>query len=236
METKKTTIRIWQPLNERFESLVERNGLSRDSFLNHVLRVEIPYLENEAASGNSIEARRYIARALRRLRPQKLVTVKLTKVLLDRLDRLCAKKNIVRDSFFNRLYFLLTADAQVIDRAFFQGDSEWRRMVWEECKHDGPFYERVFFPLSAALDPFWAIRSGIRLQYEEAVSAGDTSPPDTVYDASLYKTASPELRDELIGLSCVIDDVQVRGSEAEKRLRKALEEFTGKPMSFWEAR
>lgn len=235
MQTRKTSIRIWKPLHQSFEELVTRNGLSRDNYLNRLLRVEIPHLDREVQEPNSLQAKRYVSRALRDLTPAQLVTIRLEKGLLIGLDSICKKKNIVRDAFFNRLYFLLTAGYQVIDKVFFYGDSNWRKEVWAEQKLDGPFFQRVFFPLNGEIDPFWGIRAGLAQIYGDSVSRGE-GPPDTIYDADLQVSDEPALRDLLVGLSCHISDTQIPNSRAQKNLAKTLATFTGKPASFWEAK
>lgn len=230
----KTSVRIWQPLRKGFDKLLMKNGLKRDAYLNLVLAIEIPALDAEVKKANSPAARRHIAQRLKALNPQPLVTFKLRADLIRRLDRICADKRICRDAFFNRLLFLLTANPQTIDKVFFSGDGEWRTAVWSECKHDGPFFQRGFFPLTAEVNPFWAIRAGINLWNREPREA-DQITIDGIYEAPLWNPDGKSPFEELKGLSCYLSDHSVVGTAANREFYAKLKELTGLPQSFWMA-
>lgn len=231
----KTSVRIWKPLRKGFDKLLARNGLKRDAFLNLVLAVEIPALDAEVKKANSPAARRYIAQRLKALHPQPLVTLRLRADLVRQLDRICADKRICRDAFFNRLLFLLTANRQTIDKIFFNGDGEWRTGVWSECKHDGPFFQRGFFPLTAEVNPFWAVRAGIELWNQESRKSDELLAIDSIYEAPLWNPDGKSQFEELKGLSCYLPDHSVVGTAANKEFYAMLEAFTGQPRSFWRA-
>ena len=226
MEFKRTSVRLWGPIRERFDEALDRLGLKRDAYLNRVLETELAHLDAEVKQPNSREAQRFIADRLRDLKPSELVTLRLRRDLLDRMDASCARKRICRDAFFNRLLFLLTLPPKGIDLLFFDGDSRWRTEVWNECKHDGPFFQNVFYPLDPVVDPFWTIRAGLGLLPTDE----DGEPREGVYTASLVgrkpqeASARPQV---LTGLSCYLPDAAVRGTAENKATKKWLDELFG---------
>ena len=103
---------------------------------------------------------------------------------MQRLDDICERKRIVRDSFFNRLFFLLAADHEHRTHLFFDGDWGWLHGLMEHSD----------FPSSAAgdfveaipdfRDPFFAIRAACELPEYQG--------PDPIYIAPI--TADDFLR------------------------------------------
>jgi len=169
------------------------------------------------------------------------VSIALDPDLAGQLNAICERKNIVRDAFFNRLFLLLTARPKAVDALFFPDEPKWRNQVWEAEKHDGPFFERVFYPLEVVEDPFWAIRAGLTLYGADAgaedydvpelgtrvkVTRGVTGLPEplpalhTVFFDTKFKDGP-----DLLGLNCWVADWSIPGHEAQIQHARALDEL-----------
>ena len=161
--------------------------------------------------------------------------------LTVRLNEICARKRIVRDAFFNRIFLLLAAGPKVVDTLLFGGVGDsWRRDVWSENKQDGPFFQNGFYPLEPMIDPFWAVRSGLEMyadadgveDYVEPTSGkriritrditGAAVPADSLYTTIFEKNV---LGNDLLGLSCYMPDSRVPGQKAEQEHRAKLDEL-----------
>lgn len=246
MATKSTTtvpkisIKIWRPIIDKLDEKMDLACLRRDAYLNKVLGVELNALDEEVSIPNSQASYNYVLDRLNQL-DRKLVSLALPSELIARLNEICSRKRIVRDAFFNRLFLLLAASPKVVDALLF-GDigSEWRREVWSENKHDGPFFQNGFYPLEPMIDPFWAVRSGLAMcatdagleNYIEPTSGktiqitrditGAAVPADSLYTTIFDKKV---LGNDLLGLSCYMPDSRVPGQKAEQEHRAKLDEL-----------
>ncbi len=174
---------------------------------------------------------------------RKLVSLALPTELTQRLNEICARKRIVRDAFFNRVFLLLAASPKVVDTLLF-GDvgSQWRTEVWSENKHDGPFFQNGFYPLEPMIDPFWAVRCGLEMyandaglkDYVEPIS-GNTIRVQTnlteepVPADSLYTTIFEQKvkGGDLHGVSCYFPDWRIPDHAAAKAHQAKLDELLG---------
>ncbi len=137
-------MKLWRPLIEKFDEKMDEACLRRDAYLGKLLQSEIERLDREVPIPNSKASYDYVFKKLDQF-DRKLVSLALPAELSRRINEVCAEKRIVRDAFFNRLFLLLSVSPKVIDRLFFRfRDSEWRSIVWSECKHDGPFSRAAF--------------------------------------------------------------------------------------------
>ena len=238
---KKISTKIWRPVVDKLNRKLNKACLRRDAFLERVLEVELPHLDAEIPLANTAQAKAFVAERLDQL-DRKLVSLSLRADLVDRLDEICARKEILRDAFFNRLFFLLAASPKVIDRVFFVlVGQEWRTEVWSERKHDGPFFQNIFYPLEQDVDPLWPIRTGLELYGEESdlvdfehpvsgekiqvkkVSDDRLELPERVYTVSIDSTT---FRDQdLSGLNCYLPDWRIPGHPAELKFRKEMDEL-----------
>jgi hypothetical protein len=236
----KISVKIWRPLIEKFDEKVDAACLRRDAYLAKLLQSEIEWLDQEVPVPNSEASYDYVFDKLDQF-DRKLVSLALPAELSARINAVCAKKRIVRDAFFNRLFLLLSASPKVIDKLFFGTyASEWRAIVWSECKHDGPFFQSGFYPLEPMIDPFWAIRTGLEIfKSEEGVEyvvdhesggqfsamrevTGDLRPADSVYSMIFDEKIKGH---ELISMSCSLPDWRVPGQPAEQKYRARLDEI-----------
>lgn len=239
-ERKKISTKIWRPIINKLNRKLDRACLRRDAFLERVLDSELEFLDSEISVPNSEAARNFTFESLDHL-DRKLVSLAIRTELVERLDDICERKLIVRDAFFNRLFFLLAAPSKAIDRLFFPLDSDrWRNDVWSERKHDGPFFQNIFYPLEQDVDPFWGIRTGLEM-YEEknlvdyefptattTVRVKSTTSGRLTLPAGIYTVAfsDKDFKDtDLFGLNTYLHDWQIPGHPAERKLQIELDEL-----------
>ncbi len=252
METKtlktipKISVKIWRPILDKLEKKIGQACLRRDAYLTKVLEVELPQLDAEVSIPNSQASYDYVFSRLDVL-DRKLVSLALPPELTARLNEICSRKLIVRDAFFNRLFLLLTASPKVIDQLFFSGEGDWRTDVWSEHKHEGPFFQNVFYPLEPDIDPFWPIRCGLEMSQDEneleeyleptsgkvirvrrnvlakiAELAEPVEPVEGIYTKTFQQKASGH---DLLGLSCYVPDWAIPGHTAQQKLEASLDEI-----------
>lgn len=236
----KISVRIWRPIIKKLDDKLNAACLRRDAYLAKVLDVELDHLDREVAVANSEASFDYVFKELDQF-DRKLVSLALPATLTKRIGEVCARKRIVRDAFFNRLFLLLAASPATIDSLLFGVvGPEWRATVWSDYKHEGPFFQNGFYPLEPSIDPFWAVRAGLD-HYAEAEGLGEHLDPVTgqtirgtmtlsgrVLPAdSLYTTWFPQSvgRIKLVGMSCYLPDWRVPGHEAEAKEQAKLDEL-----------
>ncbi len=239
----KISVKIWRPIIEKLDRKLDAACLRRDAYLTKVLDIEVAHLDQEISIPNSQASYDHVAARLDEF-DRKLVSLALPIELTTRINDVCARKRIVRDAFFNRLLLLLTAPPKTIDTLFFDGyEADWRTDVWTEYKHEGPFFEGVFYPLETNIDPFWPIRCGLDLYNERGETLEDyvepttgetikvvrdlaelVSPRDSLY-ARVFnrKIGTNELR----GFNCHLPDWLIPGHEAESTYRDKLDDLLG---------
>lgn len=205
---RKTSIRIWQPALERFNERINSACLRRDAYLARILELELDELEAAGAAPlslaehvperervNSDAARQYIAARLDAL-PRKLVTLTLPEALVCRLDDICERKRIVRDSFFNRLFFLLAADRKLLTHLFFDGDWSWLHGLLEHSDFASSAAGEVLDPVPSFRDPFFAIRAIRQLP--------EWQGPDGIYTVPITADTFPGV--DLSGFNVYLSD------------------------------
>lgn len=234
--TPKISVRIWTPVIEKLDQKLEAQSLRRDAYLNKVLETELPYLDLEVSLANSPAAEAFIATRLDLL-PRKPMSLTLRPELIEQLTDICRRKRIVRDAFFNRLFFLLAAKPKGIDTLFFGNSTgEWKKTLWESTKRDRDFWMSGLYPLEPVPTPFWAIRTFFQIQAEETATEEYQDPDtgktlwvvrdeDTVRPMDNVHTVffSNEFKDaDLTGLNCYVSDRHVPDTAAG---RKALDDL-----------
>lgn len=236
----KISVKIWRPIIQKLDEKLDAACLRRDAYLKRVLEVELDWLEHEVCVPNSPASYDFVFGHLDSL-DRKLVSLALPQELTGRLNEICARKRIVRDAFFNRLFLLLCASPRTVDALLFPNVAdEWRREVWSEYKHDGPFFQNGFYPLEQDVDPFWAIRAGLQLymddqgleDYVEPESGkairvardllGNVEPPQSVYATFFDMKHKTET---LLGLNCCVADWRIPGHQAAHEHQKKLDDI-----------
>lgn len=201
---RKTSIRIWRPALEKFDARIKHACLRRDAYLTRILERELDELDAAVGVPNSEAAQRFIASRLEALSPRKLVTLTLPDGLVQRLDDICAAKRIVRDSFFNRLFFLLAADLDHITRLFFDDDWSWHQALTEDEEFSRASAADQLTPIPDFRDPFHGIRSACALP--------DWQGPDGIYRVPITVTTDSGIDLDLSGLNVYLPDNQVPGA------------------------
>lgn len=250
----KITIQVWRPALERFDATIDRACLRRDAWLSRVLDVEVDALDAEVPYPNAEGARKLVGERLAQME-RKLVSLKLPVTTLARLEATCERKRIVRDAFFNRLFLLLAAKPDTLDRLFGLED-DWERDVWTE--HCNELFYDALRPLHQEINPLLALRTALDMQYDgvelaDAVDAasgmryrivpdlltdldpGATddrgSPPDSIYS----RFFDLRLKDgtDLIGLNTFVSHDRLRALTAPPASRSedldALLQSPGEP-------
>ncbi len=238
----KISVKIWRPIIEKLDQKIETACLRRDAYLAKVLETELDWLDQEVSIPNSKASYDYVFERLDQL-DRKLVSLALPPELTQHLNEICARKRIVRDAFFNRVFLLLAASPKVVDTLLFDDNaSRWRTEVWSENKHDGPFFQNGFYPLEPMIDPFWAVRCGLQMfaddsSLEDYVEpsmgqtirlqmslAGEPMPADSLYTTIFEQKV---MGHDLHGLSCFFPDWRIPNHDAAKAHKLKLDEILG---------
>lgn len=243
----KITVKIWMPIWIKFNKKVRDACLRRDAFLIKVLQSELPYLDSEVSLPNSPEALAYVESQLDAM-DRRIVSLALPSALSAELNTVLRTKRISRDAFFNRLFLLLAAEPKFIDSLWFRfvGDPNWRAAVWSEFKHEGPFFERGFYPLEPAVDPLWGVRTGLQVFNEDAAEVIEYREPETgrtvrvqrglldrpepltsIYTLYFDQKVKDPKRGEvnLAALNCYVPDWLIPGHEAQRAHQAELDEL-----------
>jgi hypothetical protein len=237
---QKISVKIWRPLIARFNDKVMTACLRRDLYLARVLAHELPHLDQEISVPNSAAAQRFVEDRLDDMDRQ-LVSLALPPALTVQLKDICARKRIVRDAFFNRVFLLLAARPRAIDALLFPENPDWRAEIWSEYRNDGPFFQNGFYPLEPEVNPFWALRTAFEVQAEEDETVKDHVDPATgnkvrvTHDLTgavipvrgIYSTVFDVRKGqtELLGFSCFLPDSRIPGTPAAETLNSKLDEL-----------
>lgn len=238
---QKISVKIWRPIIDKLDAKIEASCLRRDAYLAKLLEGELAELDREVCLPNSQAAHDHIFEELDKL-DRKLVSLALPPALAERLKEICARKRIVRDAFFNRLFLLLAASPKAIDVLFFSSwADDWRAEVWSEYKNEGPFFQNGFYPLESAVDPFWAMRCALELAEADSGKVDRIVDPTTGVEGKVTRDLCGEVvqveslytkvldkkvgNDSLIGLSCHLPDHLVPGHTAERAHNAKLDEL-----------
>lgn len=212
----KVGTRIWTPLLEKFTARMDSACLRRDALLTKILEEELDVLDSEVAEPNAEAASKFIAARLDAL-PRKLVTFTLPQNLVQRLDDICERKRIVRDSFFNRLFFLLVADYRLITHLFFEGNEQWFHDLLEKTDFSSSAAGSLLDPIPDFRNPFTTIREGLWIDSKRlAEEAGITGDPEQwisdrrIYTAPITDKISSKV--DLSGLNVRLPDRLVPGA------------------------
>lgn len=217
----KITIKVWKPVVEKLEARMNEACLRRDLYLARLLASEVQHLDAEVALANSQAAFDHVFERLESLE-RKSMSLALPTDLVERINDVCRRKRIVRDTFFNRLFLLLAATPKGLDSLLFRGyEGDWKLDVWRKYGDDRATVEIGVLPLASVTDPFWAIREAFEIArmtvdlrdwtdpesgaQVKMMDAGfeNFSLPDSVYTKHLHD----QIRDiDLSGFNCYMPD------------------------------
>ncbi len=107
METTKITVKIYEPLLKSFDRQLDEVFIKRDAFLNAITKAELKNLASDMEGKVlSSKAKRYISGELKRMGTAQ-INIVVDKSVVEELNAIVAKSNMVRDAFFNRLILFL---------------------------------------------------------------------------------------------------------------------------------
>lgn len=230
----KTTIKVWRPLAAKLEARMNETCLRRDLYLSRLLVTEAEHLDREVAVANSPAANAYVFERLDML-DRKPMSLALPPDVVNKVNDVCQRKNIVRDAFFNRLFLILAASPKAIDALFFPGYvGDWKRDVWRKYGDDAVTVEMGTLPLAAVSDPFWAIREALEIDHAEIDFIDWTDPRDgsvvKMMDMGLGNLTLPwhvytRYFDnvDLVGFNCYIPDWQVPSHPDGKKRKNEMD-------------
>jgi len=206
-ETTKITVKVYESLYANFSKQIDDLHIKKDSFLNSMIREEIPYLAEEMKGLRlSTKANRYISGELKKMgtKPVNIVVDKSTAMALNAIVE---ESNMVRDAFFNRLIMLLRSSSgllKYLELPEFITGSEFDSYV--EPMPTSPMNAMQ----SIHSDPMFYLRVAARERY----------------NSGLYLLPLPA---KFEGFSCYLDDEFVPGTKenaasvkASKKLLDAL--------------
>lgn len=129
IEKRKITVQLWRPLLDKLNERTTEACLNRDAYLNVVLAHEAAMLVSElGGKQNSTSAKTFLKRCFAELKDFKPVSFTLTTETADALTQACDQCNVWRDSFVNRVIYLLLAKSFVIEREF--------HFKFDDCHHE----------------------------------------------------------------------------------------------------
>lgn len=236
---RKVSVRIIGKLAAEFRLMMDKACVRRDAYLAKVLAVELDRLEEELSFASSKHAKAYVAKQLDATN-RELVTFVLPGALIERLDDICKRKRVNRESFFNRLLLLLWAPEPLVDNLLFGGDDEWRKVVWSERRNDGHWFDTCFNPLRGKIDPLWGLHTGMAIYndgaFEEVADPNGgrntvrairdpitqvLRPPLGVYTTPLRKHGLMDLT----GLNCFFSDADIPYTDTHAEAEKRMDDF-----------
>lgn len=108
---KRITVRIQKPYLDALDRLLQQIHIRRDAYLNHVFPGEVESLEE--LEPNTEKSAKYVRQLRGALSNKVRIAVTLEKSLVERMNKACAKKGIVRDAFIeNFIRFLALGDEE----------------------------------------------------------------------------------------------------------------------------
>lgn len=113
---KKIMVQVWDELAKVVKKELRSLHISRDSYLNELLKLEIERLSSEVSYATPDEAKKHIKKRLCGIKNREKMTLALDIEVADRINQVLAEKNIHRDSFINRVLFLLVAKPEHLKR------------------------------------------------------------------------------------------------------------------------
>jgi hypothetical protein len=199
----KMTIKVYSPLWETFNAQIGALPVSRDQFLNCVLRRELPLLA-EAMNGKRLSRRanRWISNGLMRL-GTRAINIGLDREVAHSLNRIVKESHMVRDAFFNRLIVFLRSSDAILN---------YFKLPKREDGRIGKEYVDTAKPVSplCALsevfdDPLWYLHMATK----------------HIHDTSLYLLPFPS--PIMDGFACWIEDAAVPDTREYRRQQRELD-------------
>jgi hypothetical protein len=218
----KILVAVWEPLIALLNKKVKSACLKRDEFLDHVLRHEARMLAREISGRNSDEAKAYIAKHLRTLRP-KQVNLNLSDETKQAIAEACDKVNVPRDAFINRVLLFLVAEKPFFKRLLVDIDWEWAegKLIEDYYSYFEPILDGALPTIRDVVrsDPFQYYRACIELTNDAGGYA------EALHDAFIPKDLlkGPKGPESAIGFNCHVPDAHIEGHPVHEEMLTDLE-------------
>lgn len=209
---QKISFRVSEVLLKLFSEELLTLPISRDLFLNNLIKTECEYLAADLHGKRlSNDAKDIISYHLKHIdKGTRQISVVIDTEVAARLNEIVATTNIVRDSFLNLvLYFLLLTETlrkrlELPEEIYLNSDraiSEGRNEILRDSIPMSPFK----WLAQVLADPFRYLREELSRTTEEG--------------AKLYLMLMPE---KLLGFTCYAEDSFLPGTDIYKRINEEL--------------
>ena len=209
-DKRKITVQVWRPVLNKLNALATNACLNRDAYLDVVFANEAAVLPREVSPDkNSEAARMLIKRALSGLKDLAPVSFNLSITTADAIDQACSEINVGRDSFINRVLFLLVAKTEAIEQQWGLKLSDYRQEIFDLGNDiKGLLLTAPLIAIRSLVtdDPFFAWRT--------VLSVGE---PETLHRMTLGRPDGLNAKERgLLGLNVYLPDRLVPGTEAQE--------------------
>lgn len=226
MKTKKITINLWDQLASSLSNKFNESCLRRDAYLDFVLKHEADKLMKELDQAASERQRKYIERNLSELKRTQ-VSLNLSSDTVASIEEACHSRNLVRDSFINRVLLFLVLKPDLFGRLLGIDIRDYINSLLDDGEFIGDTADMVLKGglncINALVhkDPFWAVRECIRI-------ASDDSDDGCEQLHAAY--IPPDFLDKdinLAGLNCVVEEWRIEERPGQEIARTKLDELLG---------
>ena len=216
MKTTKITVKIYEPLLKSFDHQLDEVFIKRDAFLNAIIKAELKNLASDMEGKVlSSKARRYISGELKRMGTAQ-INIVVDKSVVEELNAIVAKSNMVRDAFFNRLILFLRSSDQLLSYldlpksvVDLSSVTDLGNDLFGSVTLIEPFPSSPMRAISAVVsDPFYYLN----IACEELLKT------------SIYLIHLPK---KFVGFSCYLDDSWVPGTKENANLLSDFDDQLG---------
>ncbi|MFZ5557672.1 MAG: hypothetical protein ACOZDY_13285 [Pseudomonadota bacterium] len=227
---KKILVGIWKPLIDKLSEATAAACLQRDAFLDRVLRHEAAMLDKEITKPNSEEAKAFLSRHLALL-DRHPVSLHLSEETVSLIDKVCGRKNVLRDCFVNRVILFLVGKQPDLFKRLVGFDYDWylREHVLADYSSEftASFFRGNLKGITELIseDPFWAVRMCIDAAQREKDPDAEPALHSIYIPQEFFKQYVPSA----LGLNCHLEDFLVDGHPAAEALRQRLDDLFDEP-------
>ena len=216
-EKRKITVQLFRPLLLGLNELTANTCLNRDAYLNFVFAHESKMLVHELeGKRNSEAARAYIKQCFADVKDYQQVSFNLNVATVQSIGHACEEINVWRDTFINRVIYLLLCGPRRMAEQWGINLSEYETAIFNEGRETrwlllSPPLEAINELIQA--DPFQSIRTALNIRY----------PADPSNLLGLHEqiigVPTAETREErgLSGFNVYLDDSNIPGTPENLR-------------------
>lgn len=205
-QTTKITVKLYQPMYEKFSRQLAAMPLLKDAFIEEMILSELRYLEEDLSGKvNSEAARRHIAGSLKRMGPKdkelEPVSIKVALSTAAKLRRVAERHHLCRDAFVNFLFACLRGEDGFLKYLGFS--TRVGKIGWQSGVEDMPTSPLKAIEVSLS-DPLYYMRSECQ----------------ELYSCGLYAL---ELPTQMHGFACYLPDQMVPGTVEHAEFQAAFD-------------